>query len=38
VGLGLPIAADVARSHGGRLVLSKSESLGGLLAEFTISR
>jgi len=38
VGLGLPIAADVARSHGGRLILSKSDALGGLLAEFIISR
>ena len=38
VGLGLPIAADVARSHGGKLILSKSEVLGGLLAEFIISR
>ena len=38
VGLGLPIAADVARSHGGRLILSKSDVLGGLLAEFIISR
>ena len=38
VGLGLPIAADVARSHGGKLILSKSDVLGGLLAEFIISR
>ena len=37
VGLGLPIAVDVARAHGGRLILSKSRSLGGLRAEFIIS-
>ena len=38
VGLGLSIAADVARSHGGRLVLGKSESLGGLRAELSLAR
>jgi two-component system osmolarity sensor histidine kinase EnvZ len=37
VGLGLAIAQDVARSHGGRLILSKSEDLGGLKAEFVIA-
>jgi two-component system osmolarity sensor histidine kinase EnvZ len=38
VGLGLSIAADVARSHGGRLVLSDSARLGGLRAEIVLSR
>jgi two-component system osmolarity sensor histidine kinase EnvZ len=37
VGLGLAIAADVARSHGGALVLGESESLGGLRAELRIA-
>ncbi|SEN01293.1 two-component system, OmpR family, osmolarity sensor histidine kinase EnvZ [Pseudorhodobacter antarcticus] len=37
VGLGLAIAQDVARSHGGRLILSRSEDLGGLKAEFMIA-
>lgn len=32
VGLGLSIVADAARSHGGRLHLSRSEKLGGLKA------
>ena len=36
VGLGLAIAADVARSHGGRLVLGASAELGGLLAEIRL--
>jgi len=36
VGLGLSIAADVARSHGGQLVLGKSERLGGLKAELVL--
>jgi two-component system, OmpR family, osmolarity sensor histidine kinase EnvZ len=38
VGLGLAIAADIARSHGGMLRLSESESLGGLRAELSIAR
>lgn len=37
VGLGLAITQDIARSHGGRLILSKSEDLGGLKAEFLIA-
>ena len=38
VGLGLAIAADVARSHGGALRLGDSEALGGLRAELTLAR
>lgn len=38
VGLGLSIAADIARGHGGALVLGKSERLGGLKAEFSVAR
>jgi two-component system osmolarity sensor histidine kinase EnvZ len=38
VGLGLAIAADVARSHGGALRLGESERLGGLKAELVLSR
>ncbi len=38
VGLGLSIAADVARSHGGSLRLGASESLGGLKAELVLPR
>jgi two-component system osmolarity sensor histidine kinase EnvZ len=38
VGLGLTIAADVARSHGGALRLLDSERLGGLRAELTVAR
>lgn len=38
VGLGLAIAADVARSHGGALRLGQSETLGGLRAELTLAR
>lgn len=38
VGLGLAIAADVARSHGGALRLGQSEALGGLRAELTLAR
>jgi two-component system osmolarity sensor histidine kinase EnvZ len=37
VGLGLAITQDVARSHGGRLILSKSGDMGGLKAEFVIA-
>jgi two-component system, OmpR family, osmolarity sensor histidine kinase EnvZ len=38
VGLGLAIAADIARSHGGALRLGESASLGGLRAELDIAR
>ncbi|MEX5728495.1 two-component system osmolarity sensor histidine kinase EnvZ [Rhodovulum iodosum] len=38
VGLGLAIAADIARSHGGVLRLSDSADLGGLRVEFEIAR
>ena len=36
VGLGLSIAADIARAHGGQLRLDKSERLGGLKAELVL--
>ncbi|KAJ55857.1 histidine kinase [Actibacterium mucosum KCTC 23349] len=38
VGLGLAIAADIARQHGGALRLKDSNDLGGLCAEFVIAR
>ncbi len=38
VGLGLSIATDVARAHGGTLRLGESERLGGLRAELVIGR
>ncbi len=38
VGLGLAIAADVARAHGGVLRLGASENLGGLRADIVIAR
>lgn len=38
VGLGLAIAADVARNHGGALRLGESEALGGLRAELSLAR
>ena len=38
VGLGLSIAADVARSHGGVLRLGDSEALGGLRADLVLGR
>ncbi|MGI1661410.1 ATP-binding protein [Palleronia sp. KMU-117] len=38
VGLGLSIAADVARQHGGTLRLGDSARLGGLKAELVIAR
>lgn len=38
VGLGLSIAADIARSHGGQLRLSRSVSHGGLRADLLIAR
>jgi two-component system osmolarity sensor histidine kinase EnvZ len=38
VGLGLSIAADIARSHGGALKLIDSETMGGLRAELSLAR
>lgn len=38
VGLGLSIAADIARAHGGAIRLGESERLGGLRADFVIAR
>jgi two-component system osmolarity sensor histidine kinase EnvZ len=38
VGLGLSIVADIARTHGGVLRLSRCASLGGLKAELVIGR
>lgn len=38
VGLGLSIAADIARTHGGTLRLGKSATLGGLKAELVLAR
>ena len=38
VGLGLTIAADIARQHGGKLILGDSKDLGGLRAELLIPR
>lgn len=38
VGLGLTIAADIARQHGGRLNLGESKDLGGLKAEIVIPK
>jgi two-component system osmolarity sensor histidine kinase EnvZ len=38
VGLGLAIAADIARAHGGVLRLGKSDSMGGLQADIVIAR
>ena len=38
VGLGLSIAADIARSHGGTLRLGESETLGGLRADLVLGR
>lgn len=37
-GLGLAIALDVARGHGGTLALGESEALGGLSAELFLPR
>ncbi|MEQ6203287.1 ATP-binding protein [Sulfitobacter sp. HNIBRBA2951] len=38
VGLGLAIAVDIARSHGGVLRLGHSDALGGLRADIVIAR
>lgn len=38
VGLGLAIASDIARSHGGALRLGESVTLGGLRAELMLAR
>jgi two-component system osmolarity sensor histidine kinase EnvZ len=38
VGLGLSIAADIARTHGGILRLGDSEDLGGLKADLVLKR
>lgn len=38
VGLGLAIAADIARAHGGVLRLGESETLGGLRADIVVGR
>lgn len=38
VGLGLSIASDIARSHGGSLRLGESADLGGLKAELVLAR
>jgi two-component system osmolarity sensor histidine kinase EnvZ len=38
VGLGLSIAADIARTHGGILRLGESDTLGGLRADLVIKR
>jgi len=38
VGLGLSIAADIARSHGGALRLGESAALGGLRADLVLAR
>lgn len=38
VGLGLPITADIARAHGGRLELGRSQKLGGLSAKIVLGQ
>ncbi len=38
VGLGLAIADDIARRHGGRLAFGQSASMGGLKVELTLPR
>ena len=37
VGLGLPIANDIARAHGGHLILSEAQS-GGLRVDMRIAK
>ncbi|MBL6459648.1 two-component sensor histidine kinase, partial [Belnapia sp. T6] len=37
VGLGLAIAADIARAHGGVLRLGESDDLGGLRVDIVIA-
>jgi len=37
VGLGLSIVIDVARAHGGTLLLGESDRLGGLCADIVIA-
>lgn len=38
VGLGLAIASDIARRHGGSLSLEESQNLGGLRADLVLAR
>ncbi len=38
VGLGLAIANDIARRHGGALVLGESAALGGLKVDLLLAR
>jgi two-component system osmolarity sensor histidine kinase EnvZ len=38
VGLGLAIANDIARSHGGTMRLSRSEDMGGLRVDLVLAR
>ena len=38
VGLGLAIANDIARSHGGTMRLSQSEDMGGLRVDLVLAR
>jgi len=38
VGLGLAIASDIARSHGGTMRLSQSEDMGGLRVDLVLAR
>lgn len=38
VGLGLAIAADIARAHGGVLRLGESDTMGGLRADIVVAR
>jgi two-component system osmolarity sensor histidine kinase EnvZ len=38
VGLGLAIANDIARGHGGTMRLSQSEDMGGLRVDLVLAR